>query len=63
MSPILGSAGNKSIKFICVTEWNQIHRELSIDNFAKYSENSLWLQMTKSKNLKYILKNHFINKY
>ena len=57
------TAGNKSIKFICVTEWNQIHRELSIDNFPKYSENSFWLQMTNSKNLKYILKNHFINKY
>ena len=61
--PIYDNSGNKSTKFICVSEWNQIHRELSIKFFSKYLENSELLQMTKLKTVKQLIKTYFLDEY
>jgi len=55
--------GQLSIKFICSTEWNQIHRQLSINHFEKYSENENWLQSLSQNSLKHLLKLHFLESY
>ena len=57
------SSGLKSIQFICVVEWNQIHRKLSNENFLKYQENNFWLKLISNKTLKNLLKPNFLDNY
>ncbi len=56
-------SGQHSIRFICSTEWNQFHRQLSYQHFEKYSENEHWLQNLSQNLLKQLLKNHFLESY
>jgi len=57
------SSGLKSVQFICAVEWNQIHRELSNENFLKYQENNFWLKSISIKPLKNLLKPNFLDNY
>ena len=48
--------GAKSIRNICLTQWNDILRLLSIENYSEYYKCEYWLQHSKLSTLKKMVK-------
>ena len=57
------NAGKESIRYICANIWNNILKELSIKNPENYDLDPFWINRTSNKNLKHILKQHFLENY
>ena len=55
--------GAKSIRNICSTQWNDILRRLSIENYSEYCKCEYWLQHSKLCTLKKMVKDHFLKNY